>query len=129
MIRLAGTRRLKTGSRVEESWWTSLLVGTPRSKTPGSVSSRITMQLPLIRGSSESTAAVTKLAKPMLVMNRPRLSTCRIGSLPSFHSATRTLPPSRPGLDADVRQRLGQANAPRQMAAVLARLGGTARRM
>ena len=54
------------------------------------------MQLPLMRGSSESTAAVTTLAKPMLVMNRPRFSTCSIGSSPSFHSATRTLPLSMP---------------------------------
>ena len=64
--------------------------------TPGSPSSRITMQLPLILGSSESTAAVTTLAKPMLVMNRPRFSTCSTGSAPSFHSATRTLPASIP---------------------------------
>ncbi len=54
------------------------------------------MQLPLIRSSSESTAAVTKLAKPMFVMKRPRLSTCSIGSPPSCQSTTRTLPPSRP---------------------------------
>ena len=54
------------------------------------------MQLPLMRSSSESTAAVTTLAKPMLVMNRPRLSTCSIGSPPSFHSATRTLPANMP---------------------------------
>ena len=40
---------LITGSRVEESWCTSLRVGTPRSNPPGSPSSRITMQLPLIR--------------------------------------------------------------------------------
>ena len=35
MMRLAGTLRLKMGSRVEESWWTSLRVGVPRSKVPG----------------------------------------------------------------------------------------------
>ncbi len=54
------------------------------------------MQLPLMRGSAESTAAVTKLAKPMLVMKRPRFSTCSSGSCPSFHSSTRTLPESMP---------------------------------
>ena len=32
----------------------------------------------------------------MLVMNRPRLSTCSIGSPPCFQSATRTLPASMP---------------------------------
>ena len=96
MMRLAGTFRLRTGSLVEESWCTSLRVGVPRSKRPGSVSSRITMQVPLMRGSSDSTAAVTKLANPMLVMKRPRFSTCSMGSSPSFHSATRTLPPSMP---------------------------------
>ena len=95
-MREAGTRRLKIGSFVEESWWTSFFVGVPRSKVPGSVSSRITMQLPLMRGSPESTAAVTKFAKPMFVMNRPRFSTCSTGSSPSFHSATRTLPESMP---------------------------------
>ena len=65
-------------------------------RCPRRVSSRITMQLPLMRGSSELTAAVTKLAKAMLVMKRPRLSTCSMGSSPSFHSATRTLPLSMP---------------------------------
>ena len=54
------------------------------------------MQEPLRRWSSESTAAVTTLAKPMLVMKRPRFSTWRTGSWPSFHSTTRTLPPSIP---------------------------------
>ena len=54
------------------------------------------MQVPLIRASSDSTAAVTKLANPMLVMNRPRFSTRSTGSSPSFHSPTRTLPPSIP---------------------------------
>jgi hypothetical protein len=56
----------------------------------------MTMQLPLMRSSADSTAAVTKLAKPMFVMKRPRLSTCSIGSPPSGQSVTRTLPPSRP---------------------------------
>jgi len=42
------------------------------------------------------TAAVTKLAKPELVMKRPRFSTCSMGSWPSLHSATRTLPPRMP---------------------------------
>ena len=54
------------------------------------------MQVPLSFGSSDSTAAVTKFAKPMLVMKRPRFSTWRRGSSPSSHSATRTLPPSMP---------------------------------
>jgi len=54
------------------------------------------MQLPLMRGSSESTATVAKSAKAMLVMKRPRLSTCRIGSWPSCHSATRSFPLRRP---------------------------------
>ena len=54
------------------------------------------MQLPLMRGSAESTAAVTKFAKPMLVMKRPRFSTCRIGSPPSGHALIDTLPLSRP---------------------------------
>ena len=38
---------------MEESWCTSFLVGVPRSKMPGSPSSRMTTQLPLMRGSSE----------------------------------------------------------------------------
>ena len=42
------------------------------------------------------TAAVTKLAKAMLVMKRPRLSTWSMGSSPCFHSAMRTLPLSMP---------------------------------
>lgn len=54
------------------------------------------MQLVLMRGSPVSTAAVTKSAKAMPVMKRPRFSTCRIGSCPSFHSATRTRPESIP---------------------------------
>ncbi len=54
------------------------------------------MQLPLIRSSSESTAAVTKLAKPMLVMKRPRFSTCRSGSWPSSHESMRNLPETTP---------------------------------
>ncbi len=74
-MRLAGTRRLNTGSRVDDSWWTSVLAGAPRSNTPGSDASRITTQLPLIRASAESTAATTKSAKSMPVMNRPRFST------------------------------------------------------
>ena len=76
-----------------------------------------------------STAAVTKLAKPMLVMKRPRLSTCSIGSLPSFHSATRTLPASIAGLDADERQRLGEGERAAPGLAVLARLGRRGRLM
>ena len=96
IMRLAGTLRLKMGSRVEESWCTSLRVTAPRSNCPSSPSSRMIMQLPLIRSSSEPTAAVTKLAKSMLVMKRPRLSTCRIGSSPSFHSTTLILPDSTP---------------------------------
>src|ERR1035438_10227379 len=40
-MRLAGTVMLKIGSQVEESWWTSFRVGVPRSKRPGSVSSRM----------------------------------------------------------------------------------------
>src|ERR1035438_4353901 len=86
MMRLAGTLRAKMGSRVEESWWISLRVGVPRSNVPGSPSSRMTMHVPLRRGSSDSTAAVTKLAKPMLVMKRPRFSTRSMGSCPSTHS-------------------------------------------
>ena len=54
------------------------------------------MQLDMMRGSPVSTATVTKSANPMFVMNRPRLSTCRIGSSPSRHSATRTFPLSSP---------------------------------
>ena len=49
-----------------------------------------------MRGSPVSTAAVTKFANPMFVMNRPRFSTWSTGSWPSFHSATRTLPESMP---------------------------------
>ena len=44
----------------------------------------------------------------MLVMKRPRLSTCRIGSSPSSPFATRTLPLEQAGLDARVGERLGQ---------------------
>jgi hypothetical protein len=96
MIRLAGTVRDRTGSRVEESWWTILRVGAPRSKTPGSVSSRMIMHEVLMRGSSVSTAAVTKLAKSMPVMNRPRFSTWSMGSRPSSQEATRTRPHNTP---------------------------------
>src|ERR1019366_1434026 len=56
-------QRPQVGSPVEESWCTIFLVGVPRSKMPSSPSSRITTQLPLMRGSSEFTAAVTKFAK------------------------------------------------------------------
>ncbi len=86
------------------------------------------MQLPLMRGSSESTAAVTTLAKPMLVMKRPRLSTCRIGSWPSFHSATRTLPRQHAGFHADEGDRFGEGEGGADLLAVLAGLerGGAA---
>src|ERR1035441_8140528 len=70
MMRWAGTRTLSTGSRVEESWCTSFLVGVPRSQVPGSVSSRMIMQVPLRRLSSDSTAAVTTLANPMFVVHQ-----------------------------------------------------------
>ena len=73
-------------------------------------------------GSSESTAAVTTLAKPMFVMKRPRLSTCSSGSWPSFHSATRTLPASMSGFDADERHRLGERERGADLLAVFAGL-------
>ena len=123
MMRLAGTRTLNTGSRVELSWCTSFLVGMPRSQVPGSPSSRMIMQLPLMRGSSESTAAVTTLAKPMLVMKRPRFSTWSIGSCPSVHSATRTLPPSMPVSTPDKGNRLGEREGGADLLAVLAGFG------
>ncbi len=107
-MRLAGTFRLKTGSPVEESWCTSFLVAVPRSKVPSSVSSRITTQLPLMRASSEFTAAVTKLAKAMPVMKRPRLSTWSRGSSPSFHSRHAHFAAQHAGIDAHVGDGLGE---------------------
>ena len=55
-----------------------------------------TNAVPLMRSSAEATAAATKSAWPMPVMNRPRLSICRTGSLPGFHSAMRILPSRTP---------------------------------
>ena len=49
-----------------------------------------------MRGSAVSTGAVTKFAKAMLVMKRPRFSTCSVGSSPSFHSAMLIFPLSMP---------------------------------
>jgi hypothetical protein len=62
-----------------------------------------------------STAAVTKLAKPMLVMKRPRFSTCSIGSSPPSPFGDLHLAAQHAGLDADVGQ-IGSVrqNAPRQ---------------
>jgi len=54
------------------------------------------MHDPLRRGSSEATAAVTTVAKAIPVMKRPRFSMRSIGSAPSSHEATVTLPPSKP---------------------------------
>ena len=123
MMRLAGTFRVKMGSRVEESWWTSLRVGVPRSKVPGSVSSRITMQVPLMRGSSDSTAAVTKLANPMLVMKRPRFSTCSMGSCALRPLGDPHLAAEHAGFDADVGDGLGEAEGAAPGLAVFAGLG------
>src|ERR1035441_6153356 len=121
-MRLAGTCTLKMGSQVEESWCTSLRVGVPRSNTPGSLSSIITMQEPLMRSSPESTAAVTKLAKPMLVMKRPRFSTCRSGSWPSAHSDRNnhhagTLDAIVPGIDRSGNE-IGEAHVGDEAAAL-----------
>ena len=110
------------GSRVEESWWTSLRVGVPRSKVPGSVSSRITMQVPLMRGSSDSTAAVTKLAKPMLVMKRPRFSTCEHGLFAFVPFGDADLAAEHAGLDADIGDGLGEAEGAAPGLAVFAGL-------
>ena len=71
------------------------------------------MQLPLMRGSPESTVAVMKLAKPMFVMNRPRLSTCRMGSFPSSHSATLMRPATTPVSTPTKGRGSVSANAPR----------------
>ena len=82
-----------------------------------------------MRGSSESTAAVTTLAKPMFVMKRPRFSTCRIGSWPSFHSATRTLPASMPVSTPTKGMGSVSANAARTCLRFSPGLGGAARLM
>ena len=121
-MRLAGTRRLKTGSLVEESWWTSFLVGVPRSQVPGSPSSRMIMQLPLMRGSSESTAAVTTLAKPMLVMKRPRLSTCSMRFLAVLPLGDAHLAGQHAGFDADEGDRFGEREGGADLLAIFAGL-------
>ena len=79
------------------------------------------MQLPLMRSSPESTAAVTKLANPMFVMKRPRFSTCRrlFAFLP-FGDAD--LAAQHAGIHADVRDRLGQAESAAPGLTVFARL-------
>ena len=91
-MRLAGTRTLNTGSRADANWCTSLRARTPASNVPSSCFSISTNAVPLMRSSAEATAAATKSAWPMPVMNRPRLSICSTGSLPGFHSAMRILP-------------------------------------
>ena len=85
------------------------------------------MQLPLMRGSSESTAAVTKLAKPMLVMKRPRLSTCSIGSSPVFPIGDLDFAAQHAGLDAHVRDGFGQAKGAAPWFAVFAGLRRSAK--
>jgi len=60
------------------------------------------MQLPASRGSADSTAATTKFAKSMLVMKRPRFSTCSTGFLALVPSRHRHLAGENTGIDADV---------------------------
>ena len=69
------------------------------------------MQVPLRRGSSDSTAAVTKLAKPMLVMKRPRFSTRSMGSCAFRPLADPHLAAQHAGFDADVGNGLGEAES------------------
>ena len=73
-----------------------------------------------MRGSPVSTAAVTKFANPMFVMNRPRFSTWSTGSCSSFHSAT--LAGEHAGVDADVGDGLGERERGAPGPAILAGL-------
>ena len=79
------------------------------------------MQLPLMRSSAESTAAVTKLANAMFVMKRPRLSTCSTGVLALAPLGHAHLAAEQARLDADVRDRLGEAERAAPRAPVVAR--------
>ena len=62
----------------------------------------------------------------MLVMKRPRFSTCRIGSAPSVPFDDADLSGQNAGLDADVGDRLGETEGAAPGLAVLAGLGGGA---
>ena len=66
------------------------------------------MQVPLMRGSSEATAATTKLAKSMLLVKRPRFCTRSSGVSPSCHCCDTDLARQHARIDAGVRQRFGQ---------------------
>ena len=65
----------------------------------------------------------------MLVMNRPRFSTCRIGSSPFFHSAMRTLPLSNPVSTPTYGSGSVSAKAPRHGMRVSPGFAGAARLM